>query len=203
MARPRVTPRLLTLWPYTEAELRRIRDTLPADGADDAIEWLILAANFFLGDRSGPRPNPRQELARVLRASQALTRAAQALSPQALVYLQSHPWPGARDPSHSYDLGGVLPRFEHNCQVALRRLERAVNGAPVKRDEEAFVYRLWTAWLSAHAMRPPARGWPAFRSSCVDPLMAPRFAKELRPSRRGERGWQSLLTRALAHNKLS
>ena len=95
---------------------------MPADGADDAIEWLILAANFFLGDRSGPRPNPRQELARVLRASQALTRAAQALSPQALVYLQSHPWPGARDPSHSYDLGGVLPRFEHNCQVALEGL---------------------------------------------------------------------------------
>jgi hypothetical protein len=88
MARPPVTPRLLTPWPYTEAELERIRATLPADRADGAIEWAILAAHFFLADRWGPRPNPYQELADALRASEALTRAVQALSPEARARLK-------------------------------------------------------------------------------------------------------------------
>ena len=98
MARPSVTPRLLTPRPYTEVELQRIRDTLPADRADGAIEWAILAAHFFLADRTGPRPNPYQELYDALLASEALTRTVQALSPKALACLPGHPWPGTRDP---------------------------------------------------------------------------------------------------------
>jgi hypothetical protein len=194
MARPPVTPRLPTPWPYTEAELQKIRDSLPAEGADGAIEWVILAASFFLGDRWGPRPKPHQELLRALLSSEALTRAAQALSVEALAHLPGHPWPGARDPSHPYDLGGVLPRFEHDCRVALRRFERPVIGAPVKRDEEALIYRLWIGWRSAGA----ARGWPAFRSACIEPLMTSRFAEKVQPARREERAWQSLLRRARA-----
>ena len=51
MARPRVTPRLLTLWPYTEANCGGFEIRCQPDGADDAIEWLIFAAaDFFLGD---------------------------------------------------------------------------------------------------------------------------------------------------------
>ena len=194
MATPAATSRLLIPWPYTEAELQRIRDTLPADGAEGAIEWAILAANFFLCDRWGPRPNSREELMRALLASKALTLAIQALSPEALARLPGHPWPGTRDPSHPYDFGGVLPRFEHDCQGALKRLERAANGAPVKRDEEALIHRLWIGWRSVGG----GRGWPAFRSACIEPLMTSRFAKELRPSRRSERAWQSLLARARA-----
>jgi hypothetical protein len=195
MARPPVTPRLLTPWPYEEADLQRIRRTLPADGADGAIEWAILAAQFFLADRRGPWPNPHQELCDALLASEALTRAVQALSPKALAGLPGHPWPGTRDPSHPYDFGGVLPSFEHDCRVALRRLKRAVIGAPVKRDEEALIYRLWIGWRSAAAAR---EGWPAFRSACIGPLMTSRFAKALRPTGREERAWQSLLARARA-----
>jgi hypothetical protein len=205
MAEPPVTPRMLTPWPYTEAELRNIRDSLPADGADD----VILAASFFIGDRGPPQPNPYHELLQALHASEELTLAVRSLSPEALARLQAaclealarlpaHPWPGTRQPSHPYDFGGVLPRFEHDCRLALQGLERVTNGAPVKRDEEAYVYRLWTAWRSAHAMEPPARGWPAFRSACVEPLMAHRFAKQVRPSAREARGWQSLLERARA-----
>ena len=196
MAKPPVNPRLLTPWPYTDAELQRIRYTLPADAADDVIESVILAASFFLGDRWPPQPNPYHELSQVLHASKELTLAVRSLSPEALARLPANPWPGTRQPSHPYDFGGVLPRFEHDCQLALKGLERVTIGAPVKQDEEAFIYRLWTAWLSAHAMKPPARGWPAFRSACVEPLVARRFTKELRPSPRGERAWQSLLRRA-------
>jgi hypothetical protein len=205
-----VTPRLLTPWPYTEAELQRIRNTLPAARAEGAIEWAILAAHFFLADRWGPRPNPYQELSDALHASERLTRAVRALSPEALARLPGHPWPGTRDPSHPYDFGGILPRFEHDCQVALGRFERPVIGAPVKRDEEALIYRLWIGWQSAVAPSgwPPlgrigrqsahARGWPAFRSACIEPLMTSRFATELRPSARTEWGWQRLLARARA-----
>ena len=188
MARSRGTPRLLTPWPYTEAELRRIRDTLPAATADGIIESAIIAANFFLMDRWSQRPNPREELWRALLASEALTSAAQALSPEALARLPGHPWPGARNPSHSYDLGGILPRFEHDCRIALRRLGRAAIGAPVKRDEEASIYRLWIGSQRVGA----ARGWPAFRSACIEPLMTSRFPKEVRPAWREDRAWQSL-----------
>jgi len=192
MATPPVTQRALTPWAYTEAELRTIRNTLPADGADGPIEWAILAARFFLADRWGPRPNPYQELSHALLASQELTRAVRALSPEALVRLPGHPWPGTRNPSHPYDFRGVLPRFEHDCCVALRRLKRSVIGAPVKLAEEALIYRLRIGWESAGA----AKGWPAFRSACIKPLMTSRFPKELQRADRSERGWQSLLARA-------
>jgi hypothetical protein len=195
MARPPATLRLLAPWLYTEADLQRIRGTLPADGAAGAIEWAILAAQFFLSDRGGTRPSPYQELSRALHASEALTLAVRALSPEALARLPGHPWPGTRDPSHPYDFGGVLPRFEHDCGVALGRFKRPFIGAPVKRDEEALVYRLWIGWRSAGG---GDRGWPAFRSACIKPLMTSRFAKELRPSWREERAWQSLLERARA-----
>jgi hypothetical protein len=198
MAKPPVNPRLLTPWPYTDAELQRIRYTLPADAADDVIESVILAASFFLGDRWPPQPNPYHELSQVLHASKELTLAVRSLTPEALARLPANPWPGTRQPSHPYDFGEALPRFEHDCQLALQGLQRVTTGAPVKLDEEDYIYRLWTAWMSAHAMKPPARGWPAFRSACVEPLMASRFAKGVPPSARGERGWQSLLTRARA-----
>jgi hypothetical protein len=198
LARPPVTTRLLPPWPYTEAELQRIRDTLPADGADAIIESVILAATFFFGDRWPPQPNPYQELSQAVRASKELTLAVRALSAEALARLPAHPWPGTRQPSHPYDLGGILPWFEKDCQLALQGLQPAIIGAPAKLDEEAFIYRLWTAWRSAHAMKPPARGWPAFRSACFEPLMASRHPKELRPSPREERAWQSLRKRALA-----
>jgi hypothetical protein len=193
MARPPVTPRLLTPWPYEEADLHRIQGTLPSDRADGAIEWAILAAQFFLSDRGGPQPNPYQELSHALLASEALTRAVQALTPEALTSLPGHPWPGTRDPSHPYDFGGILPRFEHDCRVALTKFKRAGIGAPVKGDEEALIYRLWIGWRSATAAR---GGWPAFRSACIGPLMTSRFAKAVRPTRREERAWQSLLARA-------
>jgi hypothetical protein len=198
MARPPITPRPLAPLPYTEAELQRIRDTLRADGADAIIESVILAATFFLGDRWPPQPNPYQELSRALRASEELTLVVRALSAEALARLPAHPWPGTRQPLHPYDLGGILPRFEHDCQLALQGLQPAIIGAPPKLDEEAFIYRLWTAWRSAHALKLPARGWPAFRSACFKPLMSSRFAEELQPSRREERAWQSLLARARA-----
>jgi hypothetical protein len=194
MASSLVTPRLLIPWPYTEAELQKIRDTLPPEGTDFAIEWAILAAHFFLADRWDPRPNPYQELSRALLASEALTHAVKALSPEVLAHLPSHPWPGMRASPHPYDFGAVLPRFEDDCRLALRRLKGVVIGAPVKRDEEALIYRLWSGWRSAKQ----ARGWPAFRLACIEPLMSPRFAKERRPSRRTERGSQSLLARARA-----
>jgi hypothetical protein len=161
MARPPVTPLLLSPWPYEEADLERIRGTLPAGGTDGAIEWAILAAQFFLSDRWGPRPNPHQELSHALLASEALTRAVQALSPEALARLPGRPWPGTRDPSDPYDFGGVLPKFENDCRVALRRLKRAVIGAPVKRDEEASI----PARLRRRA-RPLSAAWsPAFRAA--------------------------------------
>jgi hypothetical protein len=186
------------MWPYTEEELQRIRETLPANNADGAIMWATLAASFFLADRWGERPRPYKELSQALRASEELTRAVKALSPEALARLRAHPRPGTSDPSHPYDLAGVLPRFEHDCRLALRGLRRAVSGAPVKRDEEAWIYRLWLGWLTAHGMR-PLRGWPAFRSACIEPLMNVRFEEELRPAERSERAWQSLLARARAH----
>jgi hypothetical protein len=185
-------------WPYTKAELQRIRRTLPSGGADGAVMSATLAATFFLMDRWGARPKPYQELSRALRASEELTHAVQALSPEALARLTGHPWPGARDPSHPYDLGGVLPRFEHDCRLALRGLRPAVIGAPVKQDEKALIYRLLLGWRAAHGGRPPARGWPAFRSACIDPLMSTRFPKEVRPAWREEAGWQRLLARARA-----
>ena len=195
MGRSPVTPRLLTPWPYAEVELQRIRDTLPADSADGAIEWAILAAHFFLADRSGPRPNPYQELYDALLASEALTRAVQALTPKALASLPGHPWPGTRDPSHPYDFGGVLSKFEHDCRVALRRFKRAVIGAPVKRRRGGF--DLSTVDRMAICHRGEKAGM-RFVPPASSPLMTSRFVKKLRPARRTERAWQSLLARARA-----
>jgi hypothetical protein len=192
-------------WPYTEAELQRIRDALPAAGADIAITKTIFTARIFLvGEHirrkhaTPPKPDPRGELERILRASKELRAAIRAASLEALQHLLSHPSPGAGNPPFlPGDVRYVLLRFEHDNCVAFRDLpERDLRGAPETLREEALVYGLWTAWRFAHGMRPPARRWPAFRTSCVDPLRGARFPKDLRPADRIERAWQQVLRRA-------
>jgi hypothetical protein len=123
-----------------------------------------------------------------------------ALSADAIQHLASHPSPGAgRPPLGLYDINALLLRFEHDNRFAFRDLpERHMIGAREKLDEEALIYRLWTAWRFAHRMHSSTRGWPAFRSACFEPLHGVRFRKELRPSARTVRGWQMLRARAVA-----
>ena len=192
-------------WPYTRAELDKIQGALPAVGADVATEEAMFAARRFLAvgrlrqkDNTPPKPDPRGELERILRLSKELRAAIRAASLEALQHLLSHPSPGAGNPPFlPGDVRYVLLRFEHDNCVAFRDLpELDLIGAPETLREEALVYWLRTAWRLAHAMRPPARGWPAFRAACVDPLRGTRFPKYLRPADRTERAWQQVLRRA-------
>lgn len=59
-------------WPYTRAELKRIRDALPAGRACSALTETIFAARLFLvgehlrrKDNTPPKPDPRGELERI------------------------------------------------------------------------------------------------------------------------------------------
>jgi hypothetical protein len=192
--------------PYTQAELERIRGTLPSNSVDAAATAAILAARRFLVGRhlrekenTPPKPDPHQELWQFQRALEELRAAIRALSPDAIQHLASHPSPGAgRPPLRPYDVNLLLHRFEYDNRFAFRDLpERHMIGAAEKLEEEALIYRLWTAWRFAHGMRSSTRGWPAFRSACFEPLLGVRFRKELQPSARTERGWQMLRARAV------
>lgn len=192
-------------WPYTDAEIDDIRKTLPAATADGAVKEALFAARWFLARmrlkerrKEPPKPDPHAELLRIRDAVAALKGAIKGASPQATQHLIERPSPGAANPPiRPLDLLNVIEHFEHDNRFAFRALpERDMIGAPEKLSEEALVYRLWLAWKQAHAARLPKDGWPAFRAACVNPLLSARFPKELRPARRDERGWQTLLARA-------
>jgi hypothetical protein len=184
-------------WPYTENEIIKISDTLPASSGGIAVTETIFAARWFIfeghtRDKSGvlPKADPHND-------SRELRDAICAASDETFEHLSRYQSPlAAKSPVSAHDLLGHLSWFEHDHRLGFRNLpERHMDGAPRKTREEALVYRLWTAWSRAHAMRPPARRWPAFRAACLDPLSDARF-RELKCVSRSERAWQSLLWRA-------
>jgi hypothetical protein len=191
-------------WPYDTAEIDRIRRTLPAPTAGVAIEGALFAARWFLArnrlreTRKEPaKPDPHSELVRVRDAIEGLKEALRAASPQATRHLLDRPSPGAGSPPmRPGDLLYALEHFSHDNRFALRSLpDPAGAGPPEKPSEQRLIYSLWLAWKSAHALDLPARGWPAFRSACIEPLTLPRF-RSLGPPWRSERAWQNLLAAA-------
>jgi hypothetical protein len=192
-------------WPYTEIELMRIRDTLPTSVASIADKEAICAASWFVFQghfvekyRLSPKADISKELERILRASKELGDAICAASNETLEHLSRHLSPLAvKPPIRAQDLLSHLFWFEHDNRLSFRSLPEFDRiGAPEKTREELLIFQLWTAWSRAHGMRPPKRGWPAFRAACVDPLSDARFPKALHPSLRTDRAWQSLLQRA-------
>ena len=192
-------------WPYTDVEFARIWDALPHPGAALATKEAIFAARWFLHSAYlrqkhglAPKADPCNELKRIIRASRELRDAICAASGEAIEHLSRNLAPVAvKQPVQAHDLLSALFWFEHDNRLTLRDPPEAERiGAPHRTREEVFIYQLWCAWRVAHAANPPARGWPAFRAACVDPLARSRFPKLLRSASRTEREWQGLLRRA-------
>jgi hypothetical protein len=92
-------------WPYDNAEIDRIRKTLPAPSAAAAIEEALFAVRWFLArnrlreSRNEPaKPDPHTELARIRDVADELLAAIKATSPLATRHLLDHPSPGAGSP---------------------------------------------------------------------------------------------------------
>jgi len=193
-------------WPYTAAELVRIWDALPTQGAAHAAKEAIFAARWFLYSAHlrqkhgvAPKADPYNELKRILSASRELGDAICAASSEATEYLSKNlaSVVGKR-PIEAGDVLSTLFWFQYDNRFAFGNPLEPDNriGAPHRTREETFIYGLWSAWGIAHAAHLPARGWPAFRTACVEPLTNARFPKELRSASRTPRGWQDLLRRA-------
>jgi hypothetical protein len=190
-------------WPYDNAEIDRIRKTLPAVSADVAIEEAIFAARLLLARnrlrerRKEPaKPAPHSELARIRDAADELLAAIRAASPLATRHLFDRPSPGTGSPPvRPGDLAYVVERFKHDNSFALRSLpEPAGAGPPEKPSEQRLILSLSLAWDGAHALAWTRQGWPAFRDACTEPLTR-RFAR-LGPLARSPRAWQNLLAAA-------
>jgi hypothetical protein len=191
-------------WPYDNAEIDRIRKTLPAPSAAVAIEEALFAARWFLArnrlreSRNEPaKPDPHTELARIRDVADELLAAIKAASPLATRHLLDHPSPGAGSPPvRPGDLSYVIERFKHDNRFAMRSLpKRDVMGRPERLSEQRLIHTLHLAWKGAHAMHRPAQGWPDFRSACVEPLALPRF-RGLGAPGRSSRAWETVLTEA-------
>jgi hypothetical protein len=187
-------------WPYDNAELARIRKTLPEMSAAVAIEKALFAARWFLARnrlreiRNEPaKPDPHKELARIRDAADELLAVIKAASPQATRHLFDHPWPGAGSPPvRPGDLAYVVERFLHDSRLGPRALPASASaGPPEKLSEQRFVYMLSVAWKNAHPLSTTTRGWSSFRDACTEPL--PRRFGLLGPRTRSERAWQTLL----------
>ena len=117
MARPPVTPLLLTAWPYEEADLRQHSGYPPRRRYRWRHEWAILAAQFFLSDRWGPRPKSSLKNC----TARCVLRGAHTRHPSVepggvrAVFQVIHGREREIRPS-SYDFCGVLSRFEHDCR---------------------------------------------------------------------------------------
>jgi hypothetical protein len=194
-------------WPYDNAELDRIRKTLPAPSASVAVEEVLFAARRFLHrnwlrkSREEPaKPDPRSELARIRDAADELLEAIKAASPLADRHLINNPSPAVvGQPLRPLGLLRWIERFKHDNSRALRALpERDAMGRPEKISEQRWVYTLRLAWEDAHALAPPERGWPSFRDACVEPLALARF-RGLGAPWRNDRAWRNVLTEAKKH----
>jgi hypothetical protein len=190
-------------WPYDNAEIDRVRKTLPAVSADVAIEEALFAARRFLHrnwlrkSREEPsKPDPHSELARIRDAADELLTAIKAASPLATRHLLDHPSPGAGSPPvRPGDLAYVIERFNHDNRFALRSLpEPSGAGPPEKPSEQRLILSLSLAWDGAHALARTRRGWPVFLDACTEPLTR-RFGR-LGPLVRSPRAWQNLLDAA-------
>jgi hypothetical protein len=166
-------------WPYDNAEIDRIRKTLPEPSASVAIEEALFAARLFLARnrlrerrREPAKPDPRSELASIRDAADELLAAIKAASPLATRHLLDHPSHGAGSPPvRPGDLAYVVERFKHDNRVALRSLPEASSaGPPEKPSEQRLILSLSLAWDGAHVLARTRRGWPAFRDACTEPL---------------------------------
>jgi hypothetical protein len=191
-------------WPYDNAELARIRKTLPEMSAAVAIEKALFAARWFLARNrlreiwnEPAKPDPHKELARIRDAADELLAAIKAASPLADRHLIDHPSPAVvGQPLRPLGLLRWVERFKHDNRRALRALpERDAMGRPEKISEQRLIYTLWRAWKDAHAPASSERGWPSFRSACIEPLARfGRFAPQ--PVVRSPRAWETVLTEA-------
>ena len=160
-------------WPYTTEEIDAIRELLPPENREAAIQWLVRAAQLYVfaqtrGKRSNS--NPRKEIERLRNALVELFDALMNLSPDARSYLTKNMRAGVRlpdeDPFTAESLRHAIDRFDHENRLELLP-EPIRGGARPRLYEKRWAERVREAFALAHGGKPPRRGFPAFQNACL------------------------------------
>jgi hypothetical protein len=190
-------------WSYSSDDLEAIRRAVPKT-ATEHDAWLLAdasaTARMFVRHmrlRSSSKPNPRDEIKRLKNAVEELREAIDGLSSQAQKHLRDNLRPvraPGEKPFAASSLCYALDRFSHENRDALERPPEIRRGGPATKGHvQWLVFRLWLAFTHANGGNQRARGFPAFRKACCDPLQPFGLAPL------SDEAWESVLTKAKAH----
>jgi len=192
-------------WPYLEPEWELIHRLA---SCSEASELAIFAARQWIANRSlktpetPAKPDVISELTEIARLVAELRGSISRCSVQAQQFLREHSRPLAlpEDREPLMVVRHAVNRFDSETHVAIHLLhdpvflgshpELAMLGRPENLANEWLIYWIWRAWVHAHAGRAPKRGFPAFRESCLDPLV--RFGLPALSAK----AWQDALAKA-------
>jgi hypothetical protein len=163
-------------WPYLETEIRNIKSVLPQPVSHTSIDDVIVAARKYiraaLSRREG-NANPASEIALVRKSVAETIAALEGLSLEARNHLVENWGPVNSDdllPGNTSELKHALAKFEFRISLMKHQPPKSRRGASTKNHEAWLVWRIRETFAAAHGGKLPARGFPTFRRSCVEPL---------------------------------
>jgi hypothetical protein len=186
-------------WPYTPAEAKAIRDSLPVEKRR-ALDLVIFSARVYaaMHQRDRKKSNPQQEVLRLAVALKEFDSALCGLSSEALVHLKRHQRHGrAFDrPLEREDVLAVLNRLKYeNTPGFTEQAPRPGAGRPPDYLVQSFTAKLSEAWVIGNGGVTPRTGWPEFQALCLDPLVRMKLIGDAT-----EKGRQKIRTKARRRN---
>jgi hypothetical protein len=163
-------------WPYLEPEIRKIESLLPQPFSQETIDDVILAARKYIRVallRREGNADPKSEIARVRKSLAEAIAALEGLSLEARNHLVKNWGPvNSNDvlPGNTSELKHALAKFEFRLRLMKDQPPKSRRGASTKNHEAWLAWRIRETFAAAHGGKLPARRFPSFRRSCVEPL---------------------------------
>jgi hypothetical protein len=182
-------------WPYTSEEIDAIRELLPPENHEAAIQWVVRAAQLYVFAQTRAKrstANPRKEIAQLRDALAKLFDALMHLSPEARSHLTENMRAMRlpdQQPFTAESLRNAIDRFDTENRRGLEHLPDPIRGgARPRMHEKRLDQRLQEAFILGHAGKRRKQGFPAFQDACLVALkdfgLLPRGSKALRDANR-------------------
>ena len=161
-------------WPYTAEEIDAIRELLPVENREAAVQWAVRAAQLYVyaqtrGNRS--RANPRKEIKHLRDALLELFDALMHLSPEARSYLTDNMRAmhlPDEQPFTAESRQHAVDKFDTENRRGLEQLPDPIRGgARPRMHERRLGQRLQEAFIIGHGGKRPQRRFPAFQDACL------------------------------------
>lgn len=169
-------------WSYSPEQIAQIKAALPSK-TEDCARRVQMAASTYAAMREGRarKPDPSQEIPALQHAAAAFYAALTTLSEASTSHLVEFASSPAYDQPLSRDeMVWTVHRFvTENSAGFANPPKLETKGRSREAAREVLLAALQDAFVRAHDGKMPARGWPAFRNLCWQPLVDAGLAANL------------------------